>query len=398
MANNISFYDQKSCYGCTACAAVCPKDAIQICPNKEGFYYPILNQTKCIECGACLKVCNINEENLKKTINAIPQLVYAAWSKEKSSVLKSTSGGVSFHITRKFILNKGIVYGVGWKDHLIASHVRVNNITQIEDLRGSKYVQSALNNSFTKIKDDLKNGLKVLFIGTPCQVGGLKSFINNDLQKNLYTIDLVCHGTPSNKMFQSYISFLEKKAQSKIVSFKFRGKKATGWRAYEIVKYSNGKETQKTSGHQSYFKGFYDNLFLKEKCYDCGYSQKHRTGDVTLSDFWGSEKSNSLLAKKRKYGYNFFSCNTNKGLELLELVKNDLVLIPSSYDIAVAGDIRFRCSNYRPKIRNHIYKELEFIGFEGIKNKYLNSPKTKIKKIIPEFIINIIREFQCRIR
>lgn len=398
MANNISIYDLKSCYGCTACATVCPKDAIRIVPNEEGFYYPFLDEKKCIECGLCLKVCNIDKKNLEKTTNEPPQLVYAAWSKETSSLLKSTSGGVSFHITKRFIENEGIVYGVGWKDHLIASHIRTNNLLQIDELRGSKYVQSDLNDTFVKIKDDLKAEQKVLFIGTPCQVGGLKNCINKELQKNLYTIDLVCHGTPSNKMFQSYLSYLEKKENSRIVSFAFRGKKHTGWRAYEIVKYSNGKETKRTSGHQAYFIGFNDDLFSKEKCYDCGYSQTHRTGDVTLSDFWGSEKSNRQLAKERKYGYNFFSCNTKKGIELFELVKNDLIIIPSSYDIAVAGDIRFRDSNSRPKVRDYIYKELDSMGFEGIKNKYLDSNKIKIKKIIPEIIINIIREIQCRIK
>lgn len=398
MANSISIFDLKSCYGCTACAAVCPKGAIKIIPNKEGFYYPSLEKEKCIECGVCLKVCNIDKTNIKKVANNMPQQVYAAWSKDPSSVLKSTSGGVSYHIIKNFIHKRGIVYGVGWKDHLIASHIRTNSIEQIDNLRGSKYVQSYLDNTFKSIKNDLTLGLKVLFIGTPCQVGGLKAYISNNLQKNLYTIDLVCHGTPSNKMFQSYLSYLENLSNSKIISYAFRGKKKQGWRAYEIVKYANGKETWKTSGHQSYFIGFYNNLFSKEKCYNCDYSQKYRTGDVTLSDFWGSEKSNPLLAKERKFGYNFFSCNTEKGFELFEFVKDELVIIPSSYEIAVAGDIRFRTSNSRPEDRDYIYKDLDLMGFEGIKSKYLNSKKIKIKKFIPEFIINIIREIQCRIK
>ena len=398
MANNISVFSLKSCYGCTACAAVCPHNAIQILPNDEGFYYPHLDKDKCIDCGVCLKVCNINEQNLIKVTNDEPQSVYAAWSKDRASVLKSTSGGVSFHISKNFIRNGGVVYGVGWKEHLKASHIRVDKIEQLESLRGSKYVQSDLDGVYLNIKCDLKEGRKVLFIGTPCQVGGLKSFLNKEQQKNLYTIDLVCHGTPSNKMFQAYLSYLENKEKSKIISFAFRGKKTTGWRAYEIVKYDNGKETIKTSGHQPYFVGFYDDLFSKEKCYGCGYSQKRRPGDVTLSDFWGSEKSNTLLAKERKYGYNFFSCNTYKGAELFEMVKNEIVLIPSSYDIAVAGDIRFRSSNSRPIIRNFIYKELDTIGFDGIKKKYLDSTKQRIKRLVPEKIINLIREIQCRIK
>lgn len=395
--NNILIYKQKDCYGCTVCEAVCPAKAISFAPNEEGFYYPNVDNDKCTSCGACLKVCNIDSDNLSKVLHEEPTDVYAVWSKDLYSVLKSTSGGASYHLTRCFVEDGGVVYGVAWTEHFVAAHIRVESIDELDRLRGSKYVQSKLNGVFESIKCDLKNNKKVLFVGTPCQVGGLKSFIKGRLSDNLFTVDLVCHGTPSCKMFNAYISYLEDKEKSRITSFKCRGKKATGWRAYEDVTYENGKTFTGISGRQPYFVGFNNAYFTKYKCYDCGYSQRKRCGDVTLSDFWGSEKSDKRLAKERKYGYNFFSCNSEKGKVLFDLVEEDLNVVKSSFEVAVQGDVRFRHSDALPEIRKVIYKELDAIGFEGIKRKYLGVKRLWLKRFVPEFFINMIREIQCRI-
>ena len=394
--NNILKFDKKDCYGCTACEAVCPTGAITFKSDEEGFYYPSLDENVCTQCGACIKVCNIESENLKATLNEEPKSVYAVWSKDRESVLRSTSGGAAYHLSRRFVENGGVVYGVAWIEHLVAAHVRVDTVDEIERLRGSKYVQSKLSGVFNQIKNDLKQGKKVLFIGTPCQVGGLKSIVKRRLRENLYTIDLVCHGTPSIKMFQAYIKSLEKKENSSIISFKCRGKKPTGWRAYEEVVYSNGKKTTLVSGRQSYFKGFYSATFSKSRCYNCLYSTRQRSGDVTLSDFWGSEKSDRRLYKERKYGYNFLACNSDKGKLLLESVMKEMVILESSYEIAVKGDVRFRESDAYPAVRDVIYKELDNIGYEGIAHKYLSSTEGKLKSMIPECIINLVREIQCR--
>ena len=396
--DNILKFKKTDCYGCTACEAVCPTNAITFRQDEEGFYYPTLDEKACVHCGACVKVCNIEEETLKKTLNEEPEHVYAVWSKSRESVLKSTSGGAAYHVSRHFVENGGVVYGVAWTEHFVAAHVRVDTPEHIDSLRGSKYVQSKLSGIFTHIRDDLKQGRRVLFIGTPCQVGGLKSFIKGGLRDKLYTIDLVCHGTPSIKMFKAYIDYLEKKENAQVVQFKFRGKKHSGWRAYEQIGYSNGKMTQYVSGHRSYFKGFYSAFYSKSRCYNCFYSCENRTGDVTLSDFWGSEKSDKRLAIERKYGYNFFACNTEKGRELLENIKDTMVIVPSSYEVAVKGDVRFRHSDAYPPVRNVIYSELDAIGYEGIARKYLRSWDSKLKALIPDFLINIIREIQCRIR
>lgn len=396
--NNISKFNKKDCYGCTACEVVCPTKAIEIKPDEEGFYYPVIDKNKCIGCSACVKVCNIEEYNLKKILNEEPKNVYAVWSKELNSVLRSTSGGASYHMAYNFIKNGGVVYGVVWSEHFVATHVRVDSIEKLDEIRGSKYVQSKLNGIFESVRADLNNNMKVLFLGTPCQVGGLKAIVKGKMLENLYTVDLVCHGTPSIKMFQAYISYLENKEKAKIVDFQCRGKKRTGWRAYEEVKYDNGRMTKKVSGYQPYFIGFYNALFSKWKCYDCGYSQRKRCGDVTLSDFWGSEKSDRRLAKERKFGYNLFSCNTEKGKTLLESVSDDMTILQSSYEIAVRGDVRFRHSDTCPKIRNVIYKELDRIGFDGIKKHYLQVKHLWIKRWIPNSLINIIREIQCRIK
>lgn len=396
--NNILKFDKKECYGCTACEAVCPVKAISFRSDEEGFYYPFLDKDICVECGACLRVCNIDENNLEESLNEEPRHVFAAWSKDFESVLKSTSGGTAYHLTRRFVESGGVVYGVVLTDDMIVAHVRIESVTGLDELRGSKYVQSKLDGIFSSVKEDLKCNRKVLFIGTPCQVGGLNSFIKGRTKENLYTVDLVCHGTPSIKMFHAYIVYLEKKKQAKIISFRFRGKKKSGWRAYEEVKYNSGEVSIRISGHQPYFYGFYSSFFSKMKCYDCKYSCRRRGGDVTLSDFWGSEGTDRRLARARKYGYNLLLCNNKKGQELLATIKDDMIFIESTYDVAVKGDIRFRHSDAYPQVRDVIYKELDQIGFEGILKKYLMNKRLWIKRLIPVFIKNVIREIQCKIK
>ncbi|QCD41029.1 4Fe-4S dicluster domain-containing protein [Duncaniella dubosii] len=173
------FYNlpESACYGCQACAQICPVGAIEMLNNREGFLYPKINSTKCIECNLCEKTCPTQENVVNPLFHTLPKDVQAAWNINFEDRLTSTSGGIFYVLGRKWIENGGIVYGVDFDDHLNVVHTRVNNIAGLQRLRGSKYVQSDITGILQQVKDDLKNGLKVLFSGTPCQVGGLRTFL-----------------------------------------------------------------------------------------------------------------------------------------------------------------------------------------------------------------------------
>lgn len=393
--NSVSKLNLKQCYGCTACESICPQHAIKMKSNHEGFLYPFIDNTKCIDCGLCLKVCNTQEQVQERTKNNKIRLVYAAWNKDRKIVLNSTSGGVFYTLAYKFIQNGGITYGVAWDKNIKATHIRIDNIKDLHSIIGSKYVQSDLGTSYESVKKDLKKGLNVLFSGTPCQIAGLKSYLQKDYP-NLYLIDFVCHGVPSPKMFENYIQYIEKEHNKKVIDYAFRSKKESGWRAYEKIKFQS-HTLVRTSGHQPYSFGFYSNYFSRECCYNCAFSEPRRTGDITLSDFWGAESYHKELKKQRKYGFNFVGINNDKGEKLFHSIIDSMNTVESTLSVAIEGDSRLTRSCIRPDIRDSIYILLKEKGFKYIANEKLRPHYWMIKCLIPDWLKNIKEDFACKL-
>lgn len=236
----IRIKDPADCCGCTACASICNHDAITMEPDALGFLYPKVDESKCVECGLCEKVCAFND-NYDKSLNLPRPDAYAARHKDMDEVMKSRSGAAFVAISDYILEQGGVVYGAGYKDHFRVAHKRATTKEERDEFRGSKYVQSDLTGVFSQVKQDLKNGLIVLFSGTACQTAGLKSYIGNKLSANLYLIDIVCHGVPSPFIWRDYIAHLEKKYGSEISSVNFRDKQMYGWRAHhETFKYKSG--------------------------------------------------------------------------------------------------------------------------------------------------------------
>lgn len=393
--NNVSQISHLKCYGCTACECICPKNAITMEPDKEGFLFPCVDLQKCVNCGLCLKVCNANELN-KKVFNEPARKVYAAWNKDEKEVIKSTSGGLFFTIASHIVESGGVVYAVVWNNRIEAVFARIDKIDDLQKARGSKYVQSDIRGTYKKIQLDLEKGLTVLFVGTPCQVSGLKSYLRKDFE-NLYLIDFVCHGTPSPKMLSAYIDYIQEKEKKDVIDFKCRGKLQSGWRAYEIIGFRNSPPKISVSGLRPYLFGFNQGLFNRESCFDCAFSRKERTGDITLSDFWGAEKFHPDLKKIRKLGLNAVMINSAKGESLFREIKNRVQFIESDLNIAIAGDRRLSQSDPRPPKRNVVYKILDERGFDYLARNYLRPKYYLIRKIIPNWLKNIYKEFSCRI-
>ncbi len=236
----INIKNKADCCGCTACASICPHDAIEMTPDVMGFLYPVVDMSKCIDCGLCEKVCAFNE-HYDTCLNLPEPDAYAARHKDMHEVETSRSGAAFIAISDYVLENGGVVYGAGYTDHFRVVHKRATTKEERDEFKGSKYVQSDMNTVFRQVKNDLKNGLTVLFSGTPCQTAGLNSYVGKRLREHLILVDIVCHGVPGPNLWRDYIAYLEKKQGDKICWVNFRDKQKFGWAAHhETFKFVKG--------------------------------------------------------------------------------------------------------------------------------------------------------------
>lgn len=381
------------CCGCGACVDKCPTHSIQLKQDEKGFLYPSIEQKACIDCGLCQKTCPmLNDMVLHKTMNA-----YAVSANNRELSRKSSSGGV-FATLATYILSKGgCVFGSAY---LTGFEVGVIEVTALEDLyklQGSKYVQSNMVGAFNKIKERLIEKKWVLFCGTGCQVSALRSFLKKDYE-NLFVIDLVCHGVPSNQMFNDYLSLIEQKQRKKIKEYYFRNKKY-GQDKNGLIVFENGKERRDISYKSSYYSFFLSCEILRDSCYHCRFSTPLRGGDITLCDFWGIDMEEPEYLQKVKEqnleGVSGVLVNTNKGVELFQKISEELFFL----EVDSVEIIRHNPNLIEPSksssVRDEIFELYQKKGYVAVdryfrkksrlkillKNIYYKSPKF-LKKIV----------------
>ena len=309
----ISIDKKYNCCGCTACASICTHKAISMIPDSLGFLYPKANTELCVDCGICDKVCQFHD-NYKRYDNYDMPEAYQFRLLQDEQLMKSQSGGAFFAIAEKFMADGGVVYGAAFTETWRVTHQRANKIKELYALRMSKYVQSDMQGVFIQVRDDLKNGVKVLFSGTSCQVAGVKSYISGRLHENLFCIDIICHGVPSPKIWEDYLAYLQKTRMSKIVKVCFRDKRF-GWHgARESFLFENGKEEFRRTNNYLYFSG----LSVRESCSLCHYTNFKRVGDITVGDQWGIPKDSPYNDEK---GLSLILINSDKGKKLFENAK-----------------------------------------------------------------------------
>lgn len=278
--------EKLKCSGCTACYTICPNSAIIMQEDSEGFKYPAVDKSKCIDCGLCCNVCPLNKK-LEKIIT--PAVSFACTAKDENFAKQSSSGGVFPILANMYIKEKAVIYGAAFDKDWVVRHIKVDKKGELKRLYTSKYVQSDVGNTFRDVKFDLDNGKKVLFAGTPCQVAGLRSYLQKDYL-NLLTVDFICHGVPSPLVWQRYIDELEQNLNNKITEISFRNKK-DGWKNYYFkLSMVNGDVFYEKHNDNIYMVGFLKNLYLRPSCYDCNFKTLQRASDITLADFWGIEK------------------------------------------------------------------------------------------------------------
>ena len=302
-----------SCSGCTACAQSCPKQCITMSSDYEGFKYPIVDETRCIQCGICIKVCPWRKEKYQRPINCFTEpIVYAAKCKDKNIRLNSTSGGI-FTVLSDYILQLqggicGAVYNTSTQkvEHTITFTTEGRN-----KMRGSKYVQSELSNTFQDIKTLLEQDKWLLFTGTPCQTAGLLSFLKKDYPK-LVIVDILCHSVPSPLILHEIL----KKYAPTNISFR---DKSLGWRksySFQI------KENNKIIHNNTFLNLFFKGLINRPSCYNCIFTNTYRASDLTIGDYWNIKAIDSKF--EDPLGVSCILINSPKGKYIFEQIQNKI--------------------------------------------------------------------------
>lgn len=378
-----------ACTGCNACVQKCPNDCITLEENLYGFIYPRVDETKCVSCDLCNKVCHLENYIQPKNTPA----AYAAVHRDNNTVLKSTSGGLFSAISEKILSDNGVVYGCAFDENLKPRHIKAENTTQLASLCGSKYIQSDIGNCYNEILNDLRQNRIVFFTGTPCQVAGLKAFLGKDYD-NLFTADLICHGVPSYAYFRKFIKWFEEKNNCKIADYSFRSKDNSGWSLAGT--YTTQKNGKKTTKKVFYFDNYYYQYFLngniyRDSCYSCKYTNIHRSGDFTLGDLWGAEKLKPNVNIKN--GCSLLLVNSSKGEMLLNSINANLQKIP--LDFALLHNEQLHTPSKMPFDRNDILEEYCNIPASQIQKNYCKKYRKKriiarIKYLIPPAIKRVL--------
>ncbi len=325
--------NKNECTGCLACVNCCGINAITIEQDNKGFYIPRIDEDKCVKCMKCVKICPAN--NTVKEKSFIPQ-VYAMWSKDNQLRMKSTSGGVFSGLASWVLNNNGVVFGAIFNDEKQVIHSKATRSEELEKMRGSKYVQSYIGETYREAKLALDEGKKVLFTGVPCQIAGLYSFLGKEYE-NLYTMDIICHGVPSPRAFKDYVDFMEKKEGSPINNILFRAKKPS-WTVFSMnIKYKNGNEYLKDAYHDPYLVGFLDDYLTRECCHTCKYTREKRVSDITAADFW-SYVSMKKSERNDEKGISLVVVNSEKGESLFKIINKDYIVIERTMKEAKRGN------------------------------------------------------------
>lgn len=371
--SGLELYTSK-CFGCGACASVCPKECISMTENKEGFLYPVINADLCINCKKCQNICPLN--NLNDT-SSTPK-AFCAQNKNDIEREKSSSGGIFLPLARKIIQRNGVVFGAAFNDCFDVVHMYAETEAELEKFCGSKYVQSNIGDSFIAAKKFLDEGRLVLFSGTSCQIAGLKSFLGREYN-NLLTVDFICHGVPSPALWRKYLKSFNCGLPEK-VSFR---DKSTGWKSFSVKINFEHKNYSGKHFNDPYMQMFLDNLTLRESCYSCPYKMKNIASDITVADFWGIE----TIEPDDNKGTSLIFINTEKADALIKEIDSEIKIKEVCMSEAIK---RNKAAFIPPERHGRREKYLKYVGRKGFDFIYdncynstrLEKVKTKIAQII----------------
>lgn len=385
MKNIVEVLDPKTCCGCGVCINTCPTHALSFSQDDFGFVRPEIDETKCVECGKCIRTCpQYNEVESSK-----PQKVYAGIYKDESILKKSSSGAIFFALAECVVSEGGCVFGATLDDDFRVKHIGVEHIEDLHLLQKSKYVQSYMGNSYAMALQKLKDGKRVLFSGTPCQVAAMKALANGKYGDKLVLVDVVCHGTPSPVFWSDYIANLSKKiGPLKEYIFCYKRKVKNGMNKYTSFTGQNNKKVIKNWPQDSYNCFFMEAKNYQECCYSCKYAKPERISDLTICDFWHWESY---------HGNDFPQCstlsgicvNTETGKKILDKAVDKLIVVESSFDNLAAHNGCLLHPTPKPLDHETFLQEWKARGYAFIEKKFekqnrLRIIKNRLQMYVPE--------------
>lgn len=369
-------YEQ--CTGCGSCIQKCPQNCISWEEKEFGFRYPKLDMERCIDCGLCEASCPIDNTVIKDK----PQKAFAVIHKNKNIVARSTSGGMFTALAEYIFAQNGVVYGCSLDIDMIAKHIKINKMAMIQKLCGSKYVQSNTENTYRETEKDLKKGIPVLYVGTPCQIAGLKRYLGK-YYENLIAVDLICHGVGSQSYFDKFLIHLSKR-EGRLVNIQFRSKEFEGWSCGGSIRVSLSEESEKEISKPFYnYSNYYYSYYLsgdiyRKSCYSCPYANLNRQGDFSLGDFWGVEMLDIDLDTGN--GCSLVLVNNNKALHIIQNI-NTIYLCEVDLEKAIKGNQQLaHPSVLRESVRNKLLQQYETMTGDQIQNMYIAENKVRVIK------------------
>lgn len=367
------------CTGCMACIGLCRKKAISIEIDDEGFSHPVINHEKCVGCELCKNTCPV--------LNPIPHFkrgkVYAAWSNSDDIRLKSSSGGIFSELALTILKAGGVVVGASMDMNGYVFHKLIDTERDLNELRGSKYVQSNVHSDLlNEVREALKKG-NVLFTGTPCQIAGIrKLFHDND---NLYTMDFVCHGVPSPEFFARIYADIKKKHPN-MVSYNFRRLDSWAVCGSVNININNSIVNQPLYGiHTLYQDAFLKGFLHRPNCYNCQYACMERVGDITVADFWGIGSYKPIIEEHRK-GCSMISINSHKGIMMFEKIKDNIYFEERDIQETIDGgnEQLIKCAS-KPLGRDSFYRDSNVLSWKKLIKKYnlkTNNSPSLLKRLV----------------
>lgn len=361
-----------NCSSCAACANVCSRNAISMQLDSEGFYRPLIDAEKCIQCGACERACPWITDVQNPNDSSNSPKTMAAYAKDEKIRLASSSGGIFSILAEKILDDGGVVVGVAQLSSTKFGHILVDNKVDLAKLRGSKYVQADAGLIYKKVRSLLKDGRKVLFSGTPCQVAALYSVLGKSRNENLWTVDIVCHGTPSVKVWEKFVDEIERSTNGSVKQSFFRDKRH-GWRRYSmtnVIEYCSGELFQ-THTHMSkdiYIQIFLQNLCLNKSCSDCHYGKIPRIADITLGDYWNIAEVHPSMDDDK--GTSVVLLNTKHGENLLDQCSRKIDFCISDLKRAIEGNPCIIHSSIEHPKRADFFKDLDSTSLKKLLFKY----------------------------
>lgn len=303
---------KEDCCGCGFCEKICPRNAIKMYKDKEGFSYPKVDEEKCVKCGLCSKSCAFM--NRKNSVESPIHTCYVAKHKDRNVRLESQSGAIFYACAEAILDKKGVIFGCIQDDNMNIIHIRAEDDINTKKMCKSKYVQSNIENCFLDVKRDLISGKSVLFCGTGCQVDAILNYCkySNIDSRNLYTIDIICHGAPSPLIYSEYLKWLSEKYRGKVTEYNFRDKSVCGWDGHIESAIINDKKYKLTY----YREIFHTDLCIRPSCYNCKYACTKRDSDITIGDAWGIKTA--LPSFNDNTGVSVVLVHTEKGNEMLD--------------------------------------------------------------------------------